>query len=132
MVDANVRDQLFISYSHRDEQWLDDFRIMLAPVQKSGCLELWCDKDIEPGESWNEKIEKAISRAKVALLLVSDTFLASDFIRNSELPIILRYHTERGLRIYWVLLEPCLIEQTPLCQMQATHPIKTSLSEIND
>ena len=50
MVDANVRDQLFISYSHRDEQWLDDFRIMLAPVQKSGCLAIIPLKQVSPYE----------------------------------------------------------------------------------
>jgi internalin A len=89
VVDYNARDQLFISYSHRDESWLEEFVTMLAPVQKSGSLNIWSDKEIRAGEDWSAKIQEAICRAKIALLLVSGAFLASDFIQKSELPKIL-------------------------------------------
>lgn len=132
MADLNERDQLFISYSHSDEQWLEHFRLMLEPVQKVCALEIWSDKNIKPGENWKEDIENAISRAKVALLLVSDAFLASNFIQNSELPMILNNHAKGGLRIYWVSVGPALVEYSPLSNLQAAYQIKTSLTEIHD
>ena len=42
-----------------------------------------------------------------AVLLVSDNFLASDYIMTKELPYFLGAYRERGLMIFWMYLEPC-------------------------
>ena len=104
-----VRDRIFVSYSHKDEAWLDRFRTMLQPAQRATGLQLWSDKRIEAGASWKDEIETAIDTARIALLLVSDDFLASDFIFNEELPRILQQHQSRGLMIRWVPLTAALV-----------------------
>jgi serine/threonine protein kinase len=114
-----VRDRIFVSYSHKDEAWLDRFRTMLQPAQRATGLQLWSDKRIEAGASWKDEIETAIDTARIALLLVSDDFLASDFIFNEELPRILQQHQSRGLMIRWVPLTAALVEETPLAEFQA-------------
>ena len=114
-----VRDRIFVSYSHKDQAWLDRFRTMLQPAQRATGLELWSDKRIEAGASWKDEITTAIDTARVALLLVSDDFLASDFIFDEELPRILQQHQSRGLLIRWVPLSAALVERTPLAKFQA-------------
>lgn len=114
-----VRDRIFVSYSHQDQAWLDRFRIMLQPAQRATGLELWSDQRIAAGASWKEEIAAAIDTARIALLLVSNHFLASDFICTEELPRILRQHQSRGLLIRWVPLTAALFEETPLAKFQA-------------
>jgi hypothetical protein len=62
---------------------------------------------------WEPQIDKAMSGAIAALLLVSDGFLASDYIMNKELPYLLKANEHRGLMIFWAYLEPCDLKRCP-------------------
>jgi len=100
------RKELFISYSHHDEPWLKKLRIHLKPLESLYRLERWDDSLIQPGDKWLNEIQTALARAQVALLLVSPEFLASDFIQRKELPELLRYADEDGLKVLWLPLSP--------------------------
>ena len=113
------RQQLFISYSRKDRPWVDRIRTMLAPLVRSADLTLWDDSEIPAGAKWEEGIEQALATAKVALLLVSADFLASDFVHRKELPPILKAAEDEGLRILWVKLRPCLVQRTRIHAYQA-------------
>jgi formylglycine-generating enzyme required for sulfatase activity len=112
------RDQLFISYSHVDRECVERLQKMIRPLVRSHGLRLWDDSQIQPGDKWREEIETALAAAKVALLLVSSDFLASEFVTNSELPQLLTAAEEEGLRILWVPLRPSLVTVTPIYAYQ--------------
>jgi formylglycine-generating enzyme required for sulfatase activity len=116
---ALERQQLFISYSRADREWVDRLKAMLGPLLRGGDLYLWDDSQIEPGARWQEEIARALSSAKVALLLVSPDFLNSDFIDQEELPPLLQAAEEEGLVLLWVKLRPCLVQRTPIHAYQA-------------
>ena len=113
------RNQLFISYSHVDRGWVERLQTMIRPLVRSHGLRLWDDSQIQPGDKWREEIETALAAAKVALLLVSSDFLASEFVNNSELPQLLTAAEEEGLRILWVPLRPSLVRHTSIEAYQA-------------
>jgi hypothetical protein len=124
------RPRLFISYSHRDGAWLSRFQVMLRPLLDAEQLEVWDDTRIVPGK-WRAQIDRAMADSHVALFLVSAYFLASEFITRHELPQLLKYVEERGLRVVWVLLDDCLWEVSALADYQgenAAQPL-TLLSE---
>jgi uncharacterized caspase-like protein len=127
---AVKRDLVFISYSHRDDEWLDEFKTTLMPLERKG-LKLWDDSKIAPGEVWRDEIKKALNAAKVAVLLVSKHFLASDFIRQNELPPLIESAKDKGVPILWVYLSECLYKEMPEIEAyQATHDISRPLESL--
>jgi formylglycine-generating enzyme required for sulfatase activity len=125
------RRQLFISYSHRDAEWVERLRRMIKPLEQRYGLERWDDSRIQAGGLWRQEIEQALASASVALLLVSADFLASDFVTLSELPPLFRAAKQEGLRILWLPLRPSLWKHFPeIEQYQAVIPPERTLAEM--
>jgi formylglycine-generating enzyme required for sulfatase activity len=125
------RHQLFISYSHKDREWVERLRTMLRPLEQRHGLEFWDDSRIQAGDLWREEIEKALAGAQVALLMVSADFLDSDFVTREELPKLFHGARQEGLRILWVPLRPCLWEDIPeIEQYQAVIPPGQTLAQM--
>ena len=55
-------------------------------------------------------------------MLVSSSFLASDFIHEHELGPLLKEAEVGGVKILWVLIRDCLYQETPLAHYQAVLP----------
>jgi hypothetical protein len=117
----HLRTSAFICYSHRDRRFLEELHIHLAPYVRTGIVEYWDDTKILPGSKWREEIEKAIQSTKIAVLLISADFLASDFIVNSELPLLLSAARQEGASILCVILRSCAFKNTELSQFQAVN-----------
>lgn len=119
-----MRDHVFISYSHADGKWLAMLRKQLKPLEHKG-LDVWSDRDITPGREWPVEIDSYLNRAKVAVLLVSVNFLNSDFIREQELPRLLRAAQLGQVTILPVLVSDCLWDKTEIGKYQS--PINPKL-----
>lgn len=117
------RTKVFVSYSHRDREWLERLQVHLKPLVQSGAIDLWDDTRIEAGDAWRTEIEQALAETRAAILLVSADFLASDFVAGSELPSLLAAVEDEGVRILPVILSASLFEETPqLNRFQAVNP----------
>jgi len=107
---AHVQSDCFISYSHRDKDLLGPLEAQLKALQQAGLLEVWDDTRIDAGDKWYPEIEEAMKRAAVAVCLVSEYFLSSDFCTKQEVPFLLKRAADDGLLIVPVLLSECVWE----------------------
>ena len=93
---------------------------MVAPLHMSKEIGVWTDLDIKSGDRWRSHLDEVIRTAEIAVLLISPAYLASKFIRESELPTLLyRAQLEkRGIDILPVVLRHCLYEETKFSYVQ--------------
>ena len=103
---------VFVSYSREDAEWRRRFTEMLKPLVRERRLEVWSDERLLTGYEWRPQLAAAIARSRAALLLVSPSFLASDFIMEQELPAL----AERGVPLVPVLVRPCLWQEIGLLE----------------
>jgi hypothetical protein len=120
MAKAAFRTGVFVSYSHKDKSWLEKLRTALAPMMRGERLEVWDDTRVQPGADWAIEIKKAISRARVGIMLVSPDFLASDYVFSVELPELLKQQTA-GLTILWIPVRHSSYDRTALKDIQAAY-----------
>ena len=113
------KDQLFLSYSHRDSRHLDELKPHLQFLEERGLVSFWDDQKIEYGADWRKEIEQALARTRIAILLVSADFLVSDFINRYELPVLLEA-AQKGESLIWpIIVGYCLFFQSSLSAFQA-------------
>jgi hypothetical protein len=131
IVKMRTRDQVFISYSHTDAKWLRKLQTHLKPYVRNATIKVWDDTTIRPGAVWKDSIENALASAKVAVLLVSPDFLASDFIASKEIPPLLDAAKNKGVAILWVPVRSSAFAETPLAAYQAAYPPDTPLAGLS-
>jgi small GTP-binding protein len=106
--------KVFISYSHKDEEFKDELVTMLAGLQRRGVIDAWQDRRIEAGDEWYQEIQDAMNDCDLAILLVSANFIASSFIQDEELTRLLQRRMEEGLRVVPIVVKPCMWQSEPI------------------
>lgn len=101
------------------------------PLMRGGAIPVWDDTEIKAGEKWEDKIKEAMDSATVAVLLVSDHYLASDFIVHNELPPLLEAVEEKGLEVLWVAVSHSLVEETEIYKYQCVNDPKKPLDTLS-
>ena len=81
--------KLFLSWAHADHALKEDLVYRLTPrlkIAKKYDFIWWEDSLIYPGEEWKKGISSRFEESDYVVQLMSPAFLASDFIRNHEIP----------------------------------------------
>ena len=110
---------LFISYSHEDDAWRARLDSHLALLKRQKVYDVWHDRRIGAGQEWAGRIDDALERADVVLLLVSSDFLDSEYCYDKELQRALARHEEGKARVVPVILRECEWQASDFCHLQA-------------
>jgi hypothetical protein len=90
---------LFHSYSHRDEELRDRLEEHLGGLRRRGLIENWHDRRIGAGSEWKDAIDEHLATADIILLLISSSFINSDYCWDKEMTKALARHDKGEARV---------------------------------
>jgi translation elongation factor EF-Ts len=128
---VQITKPVFISYCHKDAEWLVKLKMFLRPLEDQGLLQVWDDTDIKPGAIWAENIKGSLEGARVAVFLITQNFLDSDFIREKELPVLLKSAQDRGCLIFWVAISASTVDDSEIGRFQAANDPQQPLDSLS-
>jgi len=97
--------KVFISYSHKDESHINDFKKHLVPLKHNGFVEEWYDRKIEAGQNFQNTIDNNLENADIICLFISADFLASSAcMKEKETALLLK--KQKGVRVIPIILSP--------------------------
>jgi len=126
--------KIFISYAHAPDgdMYLKRTQEHLKTLGFEMKIDVWADNKLRGSDIWDDDIKNAINEADAAILLISNAFLASDYIRKNELPPLLKAAEDKGTRIYPILVHPSIFTKIPsLKRFQAINSPAETLSELD-
>ena len=110
--------EVFISYAHDDERLKDCLLKHLALLKREELISTWHDRRIVPGEEWADEIDEHLNSAGIILLLVSASFIASDYCWGVEVQRAMERHEAGECRVIPVILRPCDWHTAPFGKVQ--------------
>ena len=96
--------EVFLSYSHRDEDLREKLTKHLGLLQRQGLISAWFDRKIDAGTEWEQTIDAHLETASIILLLVSADFLASNYCYDIEMQRAMNRHEAREACVIPVIL----------------------------
>jgi ABC-type branched-subunit amino acid transport system substrate-binding protein len=124
--------KVFISYAHEDQELHKKLRKHLSLLERSGQITIWQDQEILAGEDWENQIDLRLNEADLILLLVSASFIASNYCWNKEVQAALQRHSTGMVRVIPVILRPVHWKEPPLGQLQALPTEAKPVTQWND
>lgn len=111
--------RLFYSYSHKDEKLLEKLVEHLALLRQQGVIDEWHDRKIGAGQHIDDEIDRALAVSHVILLLVSASFLASDYCHTKEMARALEMDKAGEARVIPVIIRPVDWKSAPFRDLKA-------------
>ena len=112
--------QLFISYSHKDEEYLDEFVGHLSPLERNGKINIWYDKKLIAGENLDEVLATKLQSADLVVFLVSANFIQSVSCYEKELVKTIDRGRRERVEVIPVILKECLWKNTVIGKFVAS------------
>ncbi len=98
---------IYAIYAKQDKEVLQYLLFHLQPLEKDHNVAIWSDDAINPGQRWKPRHVSRLDHADVFLLLLSNAFMYSEFIRQDEFKMVLDRFKEGRAFVIPILLDDC-------------------------
>ncbi len=121
--------KVFVSYSHGNYKAWNHLKTHLDVLKNERLVEWWFDGQIRAGTEWDDTIRRELEGADIVVLLLSNEFFASSYIKGVELKEAKRLLENERLEVLPVLLEatPAFAKHKWLSGLQAVPNVKGQL-----
>lgn len=124
--------EVFFSYAHEDEALRNKLANHLKALERQRIISSWSGQDITAGEDSYDQVLSRINQADIILLLISEAFIASDFIWGVELERAMTLHSEKSVCVIPIILRPVDWEGLPFARLQALPRNSTPITSWTD
>ncbi|MCK7590604.1 toll/interleukin-1 receptor domain-containing protein [Subsaxibacter sp. CAU 1640] len=122
----------FISYSHKDENYLERLHVHLAQLKREELIEAWTDEAIPAGGKLDNIISESLEKSDVFIALLSPDYINSNYCYDKEFKRALKMQEDNQLTIIPIILEPCDWTNTPFKQFKALPKDGKPISDWNN
>jgi subtilisin family serine protease len=123
--------RVFISYAHQDVSLWLEFKGHLSPMERTGLIEVWSDREMRAGQ-WEPQIDQNLESADVVLLFVSSFFVQSDYCYSKEMKRALERQQAGKARVIPIFVRPVVIKDTPIAALQMLPSEKQAVTDFKD
>jgi predicted GTPase len=109
---------IFISYSHKDDIYRNDFETTLSLLKRQKIVNIWYDRKILPGQYFDDEISKNLENADIIVPLLSPDFINSDYCYDIEMIKAFQLHDEGKVIIVPIIVRPCSWKNSPFANFQ--------------
>lgn len=124
--------EVVFCYARKDQEFLLELKEHLSLLQREKRITLWADIDIDAGLEWDREIRHHLDTAQMILLLISPSFIASDYCYGVEMQRAMERHERGETRVIPIIVRPVAGWQSaPFAKLQVlpknAKPISTWL-----
>jgi len=106
-INLQTMKKIFISYSRKDKKFKDDLKSHLKILERYCVAKAWSCEEMKSGD-WDEQIQNELLESDIIIYMVSDNFLASDYIMDKEVNVgIEMVMNNPSKKIICVLVREC-------------------------
>ena len=98
---------IFVIYTLEDKDIKRHLLRYLNPLKEEFNLSIWHEYQISPGQLWKPYIESHLHQTDIFLLLVSDDFMNSQFIKQIKFKAVIDKHKENKSVVIPVIIDSC-------------------------
>jgi hypothetical protein len=110
--------KLFYCYAHEDKALCIELEKHLSPLKRQYLIKSWHDREIIPGEEWEQAIDRNLNTSHLILLLISPDFMHSDYCYSKEMVKALEREKAGACRVVPILLRSVDLEGAPFSHLQ--------------
>lgn len=110
---------VFIAYARKDKSLQRRLKEHLAPLERENLIRIWFDGMITPGEAWEATLQEHLRSAEVVLLLISASFMSSDYCYETEMKQAVERHQRGAALVIPIILKPVDWHNAPFAALQA-------------
>jgi hypothetical protein len=111
--------EVFISYAHKDEDLRLELIDHLSNLQRQGVIACWHDRLIVAGQEWAGEIDEQMNSAQIVLLLISASFMASNYCNHIEMQQAMARHETSETIVIPIILRACDWQGAPFSYIQS-------------
>jgi len=100
----------------------NELKSYLSTLTQLNLIRFWYDREIRPGDDWENEIAKQLEEADLILLLISAFFVESNYCFRREMARALSRHDEGTARVIPIYLRRGDYEGLPFTRLQGLPP----------
>lgn len=109
---------VFFSYSHEDEELREQLEAHLSLLQREGTIRAWDGRRVTAGTEWKDEVDENLQQADIILLLVSSSFIASDYSWDVEVHRAMERHAAGEAKVIPIILRPADWSRAPFGKLK--------------